>query len=90
MLGAILQLTIPAVALAIKRHGTKRDQHVIEEQHDIGPLMTNDKVERLSSVETATLLWAVNLFENWDLCSPEKRAASSSECFLVATIKNKR
>jgi hypothetical protein len=43
MLGAILQLTIPTIALALERDGTKRDQHVMEEQHDIGPLMTNDK-----------------------------------------------
>src|SRR5919109_1585375 len=43
MLGAILQLMIPAIALAIERDGTKRDQHVIEEHHDIGPLMPNDK-----------------------------------------------
>src|SRR2546425_6014685 len=47
-------------------------------------------LERLSSVETATLLWAFNIFENWDLCSPENRAASSRECFVVTTIKNKR
>src|SRR5258705_13352618 len=43
MLGAILQLMIPAIALAIEWDGTKRDQHVMEDQHDIGPLMTNDK-----------------------------------------------
>src|SRR5919108_3961679 len=43
MLGAILQLMIPAIALAIERDGTQRNQHVIEEQHDIGPLMPHDK-----------------------------------------------
>src|SRR5215510_8743909 len=43
MLGAILQLMIPAIALAIERDGTKRNQQVIEEQHDIGPLMPDDK-----------------------------------------------
>src|SRR5215212_5109572 len=43
MLGAILQLMIPAIALAIEGDGTKRDQPVLEEQHDIGPLMTHDK-----------------------------------------------
>src|SRR4030095_10104665 len=39
MLGAILQGMISARALARERHGTKRDQHVIEEHDDIGPLM---------------------------------------------------
>src|SRR5262245_39776412 len=43
MLGAILQLMIPAIALAIERDGTKRNQQVMEEHHDIGPLMPNDK-----------------------------------------------
>ena len=42
MLGALLQLMIPAIALAIERDGTQRDQPVLEEQHDIGPLMTHD------------------------------------------------
>ena len=28
--------------------------------------------------------------EKWDLCSPENRAPSSRECFVVTTIKNSR
>src|SRR5215470_20040916 len=32
-------------------------------------------LERLSSVKTATLLWAFNSFANWDLCSPEGSVA---------------
>jgi len=55
MLGAILQLTIPAIALAIERDGTKRNQHVIEEQHDSGPLMTNDK--SLPMIERFGVFW---------------------------------
>src|SRR5919109_5212698 len=55
MLGAILQLTLPAIALAIERDGTKRDQHVMEEQHDIGPLMTNDKA--LAMIERLGVFW---------------------------------
>jgi len=43
MLGAVLQLTLPAIALAIERDGPKRNQQVMEEQHDIGPWMPNDK-----------------------------------------------
>src|SRR5215467_9488809 len=62
MLSAIRQLMIPAVALAIERDGTKRDQQVIEEQHNIGPLMPNDKalpmIERLGVfwMQTGTML----------------------------------
>ena len=53
---------IPAIALALERDGTKRDQHLIENQHDISPLMTNDKslpmIERLGVVwmQTGTML----------------------------------
>src|SRR5215217_7167249 len=45
---------------------------------------------RLASVYTAPWLWACHICEHWDVGSPENRAASSSACFLVATIKNKR
>src|SRR2546422_5445164 len=37
ILSAIRQRMIPAIALAIERDGTQRNQHVIEDQHDIGP-----------------------------------------------------
>src|SRR6266446_8927138 len=55
MLGAIRQLMIPAIALAVARDGTKRDQHVMEEQHDIGPLMPNDKA--LAMIEGLGVFW---------------------------------
>ena len=55
MLGSVLQLTLPAIALAIERDGTKRNQQVIEEQHDIGPLMTNDK--SLPMIERFGVFW---------------------------------
>src|SRR5919206_1434279 len=55
MLGAILQLTLPAIALAIERDGTKRNQQVWEEQHDIGPLMPNDK--SLPMIERFGVFW---------------------------------
>ena len=55
MLGAILQLMIPAITLAIERDGTKRNQHVMEEQHDIGPLMPNDK--SLPMIERFGVFW---------------------------------
>jgi hypothetical protein len=41
-LGAILQLMIPAITLALARDGTKRDPPGLEEQHDLGPLMPHD------------------------------------------------
>jgi hypothetical protein len=51
MLSAIRERMSPARALARERDGTKWHQQVIEEPHDIGPLMTNDKswamIERL-------------------------------------------
>src|SRR5215510_8096663 len=46
---------IPAIALAIERDGTKWNQHVIEDQHDIGPLMTNDK--SLAMIERLGVCW---------------------------------
>src|SRR5215467_1548208 len=55
MLRAIRQLTVPAIALAIEGDGTKRDQHVIKEQHDIGPLMPNDKA--LPMIERFGVFW---------------------------------
>src|SRR5437899_9080389 len=55
MFGSILQLMIPAIALAIERDGSKRNQHVIEEQHNIGPLMSNDKP--LAMVEGLGVFW---------------------------------
>ena len=55
MLGAILQLMIPAIALAIERDRPKRDQQVIEEQHDIGPLMTDDIP--LAMIERLGVFW---------------------------------
>src|SRR3989454_933482 len=55
MLSAIRQRMIPAIALAIERDGTQRNQHVIEEQHDIGPLMTNDK--SLAMIERLGVCW---------------------------------
>ena len=53
---------IAAIALAIERDGTKRNQDVIDDQHDIGPLMTDDEpvamIERLSvfRMQTRTML----------------------------------
>jgi len=41
-LGARRPLMLPARALALEREGTQRDQPVLEEQPDIGPLMTHD------------------------------------------------
>jgi hypothetical protein len=55
MLGAILQGMISAIALAIERHGMKRDQHVIEEHYDIGPLMPHDK--SLPMIECLGVFW---------------------------------
>src|ERR1700756_4026171 len=55
MLGVILQLMIPAITLAIERDGTQWDQHVMEDQHDIGPLMTNDK--SLAMIERLGVFW---------------------------------
>jgi hypothetical protein len=55
MLGAICQLMLPAIALAIERDGPKRDQHVMEDQHDIGPLMPNDK--SLAMIERLGVFW---------------------------------
>src|SRR5712692_7950163 len=55
MLSAIRQRMIPAIALAIERDGTKRNQHVLEDQHDIGPLMTNDK--SLAMIERLGVFW---------------------------------
>src|SRR5215510_16072335 len=55
MLGAILQGMISAIALAIERNGTKRDQHVIEEHDDIGPLMPHDK--SLPMIECLGVFW---------------------------------
>jgi hypothetical protein len=55
MLSAIRQRMIPARALAIERDGTQRNQHVIEDQYDIGPLMTNDK--SLAMIERLGVCW---------------------------------
>ena len=55
MLGAILQLMISAIALTVVRDGPKRYQHVMEEQHDIGPLMPNDK--SLPVIECLGVFW---------------------------------
>ncbi len=55
MFGAILQLMIPAIALARERDGSKRNQHVIEEQHNVGPLMPNDKP--LAMIEGLGVFW---------------------------------
>ena len=55
MLGALCQLMIPALALALERDGTKRDQPVMEDQHDIRPLMTNDK--SLAMIERLGVFW---------------------------------
>ena len=55
MLSAIRQRMIPAIALALERDGTQRNQHVIEDQHDIGPLMTNDK--SLAMIERLGVCW---------------------------------
>jgi hypothetical protein len=55
MLSAIRQLMVPAIALAIEGDGTKRNQQVIEEQHDIGPLMPNDKA--LPMIERFGVFW---------------------------------
>ena len=46
---------IPAIALAIERDGTQWNQHVIEEQHDIGPLMPNDT--SLAMIEPLGVCW---------------------------------
>jgi hypothetical protein len=54
-LGAIRQLPLPARALAIERHGTKRNQQVMEESHDVGPRMTNDKA--LPMIERFGVFW---------------------------------
>jgi len=42
MVGAILQRMILAIALALERDGSKRNQPGIEEQHHGGPLMPHD------------------------------------------------
>jgi hypothetical protein len=55
MLGALLQLMIPAIALAIEGDGTKRDQQGMEDHHDIGPLMPNDKA--LAMIERLGVFW---------------------------------
>src|SRR5262249_52029867 len=55
MLGTIRQLMIPAIALAIEWDRTKRDEQVMEDQHDIGPLMTNDKA--LAMIERLGVFW---------------------------------
>jgi len=55
MLSAIRQLTVPAIALAIKGDGTKRDQQVIEEHYDIGPLMPHD--QSLPIIECLGVFW---------------------------------
>src|SRR2546427_9514659 len=47
-------------------------------------------LERRSSVEIATLEWDFNILQNWDLCSPEKWAASAKECFVVTTIRKSK
>jgi hypothetical protein len=47
---------IPAIALAIERDGTKRNEHVIEEQHDIGPLMADDKAVARSAAKVTLCL----------------------------------
>src|SRR5437870_435881 len=62
MLRLISKMMIQAIALAIVGDGTKRNQHVIEEQDDIRPLMTDDKsfamVELLGvfRMQTGTML----------------------------------
>src|SRR3982074_1689244 len=55
MLSEIRQRMIPAIALAIERDGTKRNQHVIKDQHAIGPLMTHDK--SLAMIERLGVFW---------------------------------
>src|SRR5215471_16619250 len=55
MLGALLQLMISAIALTVVRDGSKRYQHVLEEQHNIGPLMPNDK--SLPVIECLGVFW---------------------------------
>jgi hypothetical protein len=55
MLSAIRQRMIPAIALARERDGTQRNQHVIEDQHDIGPLMPNDT--SLAMIERLGVCW---------------------------------
>jgi len=55
MLGSVLQLPLPAIALAIERDGTKRNQQVMEEQHAIGPWMPNDK--SLPMIERFGVFW---------------------------------
>jgi hypothetical protein len=43
MLRVIHQIMLPAIALALERDGTKRNQHVMDDSHDIGPRMADDK-----------------------------------------------
>ena len=51
MLGLILELMLAAIFLALEGDGAQRNQHVIEDQHDVGPLVADDKamtmIERL-------------------------------------------
>jgi hypothetical protein len=55
MLSTIRQCMIPAIAPAIERDGSQRNQHVIEDQHAIGPLMPNDK--SLAMIERLGVFW---------------------------------
>jgi hypothetical protein len=43
MLRVIRQRMIPAIALALEWDGTKWDQHVMDDEHALGPRMADDK-----------------------------------------------
>ena len=54
----VLELMLAAIFLAIEGEGAQRHQHVIEDQHDVGPLVADDKavtmIERLGVVGMQT------------------------------------
>ena len=43
MLRLIMKSLLPAIGFALGGNRTKWDQHVVEDQDDIGPLVTDDK-----------------------------------------------
>jgi hypothetical protein len=43
MLSLIIKMMIEAISLALVGNRTKRNQHIIDDQDDIGPLMADDK-----------------------------------------------
>src|SRR5215472_11795378 len=79
MLRLIRQSMIPAIALAIERDRTKRNQHVIDDSYDIGPLMADDKalamIEPLGvfRMQTGPMLERTIYLDNVTLANPQLR-----------------